>query len=564
MKKSPLVSSLFVFTLCALFSGGLLLFLIHKQDERIRAHVKSRSLEIKQNIEQELTKSETVLWGIEGLFQSSEYVTSEEFSIFCSTSINEQIPLHLIEWQPKIPREKREEFEKNLLKRGVKGFPLFEISETGEAVAAKDRPFHFPVQYSFSSEPDYQAIGLDLAFSPERMNSKYRSMKVGKPVMSGVFDVVIKNSSLRKPGFALSHAIFNDPSISASDSFKHLKGFVAIVLYLDDFFAPISRPEKIEEFQFLLRDLSGGNQVIYSTVKADSSKLEYRHRSLIKIGYRDWELEVFPTKDFLEGENTYFPYFICFLLLLLGVAFSLYLFFKKVNKEKMATYERHIQQKQRLESLGVLASGIAHEFNNILQCISLANENIKSSQLEKTREENIDTSLEYCKRGQSLVRQILSFARQDAGELKEVLPSKEIKNTLELIRSSHGKNIVIEESIQEKGDSTLLMNTNHISQILINLCNNAAHAMNQKGTIKISYTISENGRILKVKDNGSGMDEEVSQKAFDPFFSTKPVNEGTGLGLSVIYGIVKSYNGEIKVNSQLGVGSEFIIKLPLD
>jgi two-component system NtrC family sensor kinase len=142
------------------------------------------------------------------------------------------------------------------------------------------------------------------------------------------------------------------------------------------------------------------------------------------------------------------------------------------------------------------------------------------------------------------------------------LVSDEIQRTVNLISSSIDKSIQLKLELKSIGETTFRMNSNHISQIIINLCNNAIHAMTQGGVLTVKYDFDEDKRIISVKDTGTGIDSEIQGKIFDPFFTTKSVSEGTGLGLSVIYGIVKSYDGQIELKSEPNVGSEFVITLP--
>lgn len=536
--------------------------MLERESSKIRSVTMAAAYELKDEIENELKRSENILRGIEGLFHSSEKVSRSEYQTFCQNALEEGMPLHLVEWQPKVHTSERKIYEEQARLEGLKDFHIFEIDGNGNEVPAKDREYHFPVFYSYSPSPENQAVGLDLAFSPLRMESKYKSMKIGKPVTSATFEVILKNSTERSSGFAITYPVFLDPNISSSDSLKHLRGFIAIVLYLNDFFIPLTNEKNLKSFQFEVRDLMDKEKLIYSTLNKMNAVRKFSQKISIDVGNRVWELIVYPTGKLVKSETSSLPWIVWTLIVLLSVLFSAYLYLKGRDQVKIGEYERQIQQKQRLESLGTLASGIAHEFNNNLQCITLAIENLHLSKLEEADKEFVETSLEYCKRGRGLVRQILSFARQDSGSFEGILPSVEIKNTLQLIGSSLGKKINLDTSIDEENDREMWMNVNHLSQILINLCNNAAHSMDGEGTIRISYKVFDDERVITVEDHGHGMEEEIVQKIFDPFFTTKPVNEGTGLGLSVIYGIVKSYNGEIEVASMPGKGSVFRVTFP--
>ncbi len=566
MKRS---SSLFFILIAAfgfLVSSLTLYFMLDLEDTKRQSLLREISLELKDAIILELDKSETILKGIRGFFHSSDLVTRQEFQLFCENFIDNDFPLLLIEWQPKVQHSQVQEYEQRAQREGVENFKFFELDKEGREVPAKKRDFHFPVYYSYSPGDFPRALGLDLAFSPLRMESKYQSMKLGKAISSGSFEVILKDTELRELGFAITFPIFNDATISSSQSLEHLKGFLAIVLYLKEFFEPIEQIKALGDFAFEVRDAGDNNKVLYRSLNYEEAPKDYMVKTSVDAGERTWNVALIPTKEFLSEQSTIFPFVIWSLMILLSFGMAYYLYLKAANQEKINSYQKQLQQKQKLESMGVLASGIAHEFNNILHCIRLAGDTLDDKNSPEMEKEARETILDYCKRGRNLVREILSFSRQDSGSKEEFCPVEEVKKTVDLMRSTLGKDIAIHLHIEEKLP-LLHMNRNHLSQILINLCNNSAHAMDNKGTIEVSLMSQSKDNhqefcLLEVKDKGHGIATDIQDKIFDPFFTTKPVNEGTGLGLSVIYGIVKSYKGNIEFESVEGKGSIFKVILP--
>lgn len=410
MKKLSL-APLFVFILGLAIALLSLILMTGREDLSIEKQTLAHAYELKDGIEREFLWSENVLRGIEGLFHASQDVSRQEFHTFCSSTIHKGIPLHLVEWQPKVSSKERASYERAARKDDLKSFQFFEIDENGKEIAAKKREYHFPVFYTYSPNPSDQAVGLDLAFSPLRMESKYESMKSGHPILSETFDVILKGTEKKSLGF--------------------------------------------------------GN------VKKNLVKSSFSRKIPFKLGSRDWSLIVYPTKSFVNKEKKKLPWVVFGLILLIITGLSYYLYFSSKNVEKLNSYEIQLQQKQRLESLGVLSSGIAHEFNNILHCITLAIENFKDFRDEAERGENIEISLEYCNKGRNLVRQLLSFSRKDSVSHEKLLLSNEIHKTLSFLEPSLPKGIKIDVSIDDKDDQPFLINSNHISQILINLINNA-------------------------------------------------------------------------------------------
>jgi PAS domain S-box-containing protein len=240
--------------------------------------------------------------------------------------------------------------------------------------------------------------------------------------------------------------------------------------------------------------------------------------------------------------------------------------------------ENQLLHAQKMEAIGTLAGGIAHDFNNILAAIlgyaELANLDVPEASKPKY---NLRQAIKAAHRAKNLVQQILAFSRQDKQERKPLDIRPIIKEALKLLRASLPSTIAIRENI-EADLGTIEADPTQIHQVLMNLCTNAAHAMSENGgRLEVSLAkfdmvpdISavcpeiELGPYLKltVSDTGHGMSPEILQRIYDPYFTTKDVGKGTGLGLAVVHGIVKSYRGAITVSSEPGKGTTFDIYLP--
>ncbi len=239
--------------------------------------------------------------------------------------------------------------------------------------------------------------------------------------------------------------------------------------------------------------------------------------------------------------------------------------------------EAQLLQAQKMEALGTLTGGIAHDFNNILSAMIGYTELTMKEPDEERRQHNLRQVLRSCDRARDLVAQILTFSHSTSQEYKPIETGPVIKEGLELLRASLPATIRIRQEIAPEpaiisGDPT------RIHQILMNLCANAAHAMGAKGGLLdvglspveiltpeiFSTSDLQAGSYVKlaVSDTGHGIDPAIMNRIFDPFFTTKKPGEGTGLGLSVVYGIVKSHGGAITVQSELGKGSVFNVYFP--
>ncbi len=247
---------------------------------------------------------------------------------------------------------------------------------------------------------------------------------------------------------------------------------------------------------------------------------------------------------------------------------------RNITETKMM--REKLLQVQRIDSLGSLAGGIAHDFNNILLAILNAASIMKRKMEPKNQwydyVELIESS---SRRGGALTQQLLTFARQKNINYHPVDVNDVIRDTIRLMERSLDKSIKLRSGFTE--DPTVIEgDERQLQQVLMNLILNARDAIPQGGTIKLSTKVeylnqeriftphgSEGHYILlRVEDNGSGMDNETMEKIFEPFFTTKDTGKGTGLGLSVVYGIVNKHKGFIIVDSQPGVGTIFSIYLP--
>jgi PAS domain S-box-containing protein len=238
--------------------------------------------------------------------------------------------------------------------------------------------------------------------------------------------------------------------------------------------------------------------------------------------------------------------------------------------------EAQLMRAQRLESLGVLAGGVAHDLNNVLAPIMMASTGLRDYVVDREAETLLDTIDTCAKRGAGVVRQILTFARGIAGERGALQPRHLIRETESIVRETFPKSIQVDTVVEPKPWS-VMADATQMQQLLMNLCVNARDAMPGHGTLTLGC---ENVRLdaglpsalpplqaglyvaFHVSDTGTGIAPDVVNRMFEPFFSTKPASHGTGLGLSTVLGIAKGHGGGLTVRTQSGSGTTFTVFLP--
>ena len=240
--------------------------------------------------------------------------------------------------------------------------------------------------------------------------------------------------------------------------------------------------------------------------------------------------------------------------------------------------EAQLQQSQKLEAIGTLSGGIAHDFNNILSSIIGFTElSLDEVQDGTTLHNNLTEVLRAGNRARDLIKQIMTFSRKGEQERKPVQINPLIIETVRMLRSAIPTNIEIEEHITPEM-LTIDANPTQMNQVMVNLVTNASHAIHENGIIEIgleavsldesiknSYPDLLPGRYAKifVSDNGCGIAKENLGLIFDPYFTTKDPDRGTGLGLAGVHGIVKTHGGHISVYSEVGKGTSFNVYFPI-
>lgn len=244
------------------------------------------------------------------------------------------------------------------------------------------------------------------------------------------------------------------------------------------------------------------------------------------------------------------------------------------DKTEEKKLEQQLIHAQKMESIGLLAAGLAHEVGNPLTSISSLVQVIQRTSVDEFTNQKLELIKSQTNRISRIIRDLVNFSRRSTYELQSTEINKILKSAIEIVRvSKKAKGIKIEERYSDKVPQLFLV-PDQVQQVFINILINAIDAMCVDASLgkyfKTPAVINvqskfENGSVdVLIQDNGIGISEDALPRLFDPFFTTKKVGEGTGLGLWVSYNIVKSFQGEILVESEEGKGTTFIIKFPIN
>ena len=579
MKKAiKILSFIFCLLLCAWF--------FHLTYERQIVDVE---LSVRKDLQKSVTKirddiqrTTDILYSLSYLLSTFDDVSKEEFLKFTKAHHSGRGAILMVEWQPKVLKKDRDSFILKAKKLTQdESFMIFEPDKDNKKISAKNRDVHFPVLFTLTTGRMKPAIGLDLAWSKERMNSKYQARDQGSPMASNVFDVVTSDMSKEQvPGFAITLPVYKEGVIpkTISKRKENLIGFLASVIYLNNLVEPVAKKLKDKDLYIKIVDSADGTIIFDNT---DGIKKRTSQERSVDIYGQKWNVSIVSGTQFF---NQYFGFsnfiFPLALLGLLIILFSLFHRSEENNKNLLKTKEDLRMALAEAKSASVskmrFLANMSHEIRTPMNAILGYANLVKDETDEKMRSTYIQKMIKSGEHLLSIIADILDVSSQEESKLKlhpHDFNLQELLNDVgDIILSKYSNEKVSFSHSLESDVIDLYGDSVRLRQILINLLNNS-FKFTEEGTIELTCKLDRREDVhyffeFVVKDSGVGMDEGFIRKAYKPFSQEDETSSrekgGVGLGLSIVYNIVKLMNGSIDIKSTKSDGTTFQIILPLE
>ena len=539
-------------------------------------------------------------------YYGSPSVSREEFSLCAGPFLTRVPSLKVLQWAPRIGIDQREHFEQEARREGWPEYRIIEPDSKGQLVPAQRREEYFPIWFAATKTGFEARFGWDFAADPVLMKAIDECRDSGRFVISDAID--LNKVGIKGVMVQTFLPIYDGPqnTKTVADRRTHLKGLLVGLCQVDDLveralaYAADAGPQGID---LALWDESSptGHRLLHyhasrmrqenvavPTDPHDLAGANIHHAATMTVGGRRWSLICTPAPYFFTARETWRSWTILMIGLIVSAfsaAYALTAATRTQRIERLVTErtlelrkkDDQLRQSQKLEAVGALAGGIAHEFNNLLQAIGgYTRYAMEGLNPEEQPHQDLQNVLQAADRAKSLTRQLLSFSRRQTVERKHLDANQMVGDVTKMLRPLLGESIQLKVILgQDVG--IVFADAGSFQQVLLNLCLNARDAMPSGGEIMVKtrgmsvtpefaelYTDLKPGRYveLSVADTGHGMPASVREHIFEPFFTTKPIGKGTGLGLSVVYGIIQQHEGTIHVYSEPNHGTEFKIYLP--
>jgi signal transduction histidine kinase len=530
-----------------------------------------------------LEEQEVFLDQLERSFSEAAPLTRLDFKALVESVLHRFPMLQAIEWAPQVGRAERAAFE-TAQRREIADFAIREVAPGGRPRRAGKRAEFYPVTYVEPLRGNEAALGLDLASDPDRDEAVVRALATGK--VSATRPIRLVQEPGRELGLLLLRAVragANGP------------GLVLAVIRVGAFIDPVLAGTE-STLHLRLIDLAR-QQTLYDSFAGGARHPRYRQE--FDFGLRRFVVETEPTASYLAKTRGWQSWALLAAgvlgtgllgaLLLLGTGYAHRIQAQveeqtrdlaaanqqlRVEIEERRNAETALRHAQRMEAIGRLTGGVAHDFNNLLMVVSANAELLRTEAPGLPAQGRAEAILRAASRGQRLTRQLLAFSRQQTLRPETVDLRSRIGEIAEMLARAMREDIAMTLDVPE-GLWPVAIDPAEFDLAVLNVAVNARDAMPGGGRFRVAarnLAIGSGESIgdglvgdfvaLTLSDTGSGMAAEVVARAFDPYFTTKDVGAGSGLGLSQVYGFAKQSGGDAMLASEPGAGTSVTLLLP--
>jgi len=554
--------------------------------EDIQNKVNQKLSETSIKISDQLHYSVGDLTTVSSLLAFKDNITLNEFQDYAKKQIHKLDHDFILEWQPVVLHKNRNSFEKKAKRLGLKNFYLWEPDKNGNPIPAKIKKVYVPVYYLLATHVDVNTLGLDLAFSPERMLSKYEARDQGVPKASDLFKRISnKEASLSPISFAITLPVYNKGITPTTETERknHIKGYIAGVYSIDSLFNKIL--EKLSKENYIISIHTKNNKDQKFIQNSLNRTSLYKNTTTINVYGSIWAITLSVNKDFIKQSYTQKMYY----TLLIPIIFGLFLivFFNSLYKknirlkqlqDQLLKDQKTLLTQSKNAAMGEMLVNIAHQWRQPLSAISTAATGVQiQKEMNCLSDKELDSSLVAINKSaqylSTTIDDFRDFLNPSNIKESEFNISSTISKTFHLINAQFLEKEI--EVIQNIEEYKLISIENELIQVLINILNNARDVLitkkNQRKLIFTNTYRKDDISYIEILDNAGGVDESIIDRIFEPYFTTKHQSQGTGIGLYMSEEIVhKHLNGKLSVSNEIytyeGVeyaGAKFIISIPL-
>lgn len=557
------------------------LYAVGNEADIQRSHARQKLADISLTLRVGLAGHLDALQTCADIFAGQDRVTRAEFGNLARGILARHPGMQALEWRPRVPHARRRSVEEEARRDGLTDYSFTGIAAGGGLERRGPAPEYFPILYVEPLRGNEKVLGLDIGQQQSPvLAAAERALTTGLPAASAGVRLIQETASQ-------TGILVMVPVRSARGGAP--AGLIEGVYRVGDMMESLLAGVDADALGLTLYDDSppGPPRPLYSRGAQAAAFINPLSITGDFAGRR-WRVDLSPHANFQTRERTVLSWFVLVAVLLFAhlaawVTLTLYGRAERVaalveeKTSELREQERRLMRAQKMESVGRLAGGIAHEFNNILMGASgLAQITLQALGPKHPSAPDLEGIIVSIKHAGHLVSQLLTFSRRKESNRKATDLNGLVSQSAKLISAAVGRRIELTVSGADE-PAWIMADPGQVEQVLLNLCFNARDALKGKGKISVStrpvllerefdtpFLAVKPGRyvVLEVRDDGAGIPPEVLPRIFEPFFTTKPFGEGTGLGMSVVSGIVRQHDGGLDIKTAPGQGAAIRVYWP--